>query len=903
MMRIASILLLLGLLVPVTFFGQAETSNWYFGNGAGITFNNDGTVNALDDGQLDTVEGCSTISDSSGSLLFYTDGITIYDGTHQVMENGMDLFGDPSSTQSAIIVPQPENTNVFYVFTVDTSLSLEEEDKGLNYSIVDISLNGGKGAVIEKNVPLLKHSSEKLAAVVKNCVDQSIWLLTLASEDGEKDSFNTYYAYEINTSGIVETPIKSTFENLAIEDPRGYLKISSDGNRIASANVISGLFLYDFDLDTGIVSNQEQISITGENKDAYGVEFSPNGRFLYVHASKESRDETGHSSTLLQFDLKETNISSSVVLLDEKPIYRGALQLGENGKIYRTIAKSFTEGTPFLGVINKPNQKGKGAGYKHDAVSLGAKNAMQGLPPFVQSFFNKTDLITDSNGDKISGIIVCDGEDFTLSAQEIPDATYLWKKDGVPISSSNSSSFEILAASDLDAGRYRLEIISNDPLECPIIGEALVEISPLPETANLILTQCDIELNNSQDGYTTFDLNQVNKNEENTILFYENVSDRMNDIAIANPNKYQNTIAFNQVIFYKSVNDGGCEGLGEIMLQVSPTDISNSLLSPTAACDENVGNGLMQGTFNLEDISQTGYEGIEVTFYSNLDDLVLEENALTENYMSGDATIYARLESGNQCMGVEVIQLFVNPAPNIELADSYYLCTDGAPLTIDAPTGFDNYKWFKMDGNQPQEIGNNKQLRIDETGSYRLEVETLYENGGQTSSCSTNADFKVTPSNRAIFQEINVEDLSSNNNIKIEISGDGIYEYSLDGENYQNESQFYDVEAGFYTAYVRDKNGCGISEKEISVIGFPKFFTPNGDGTNDNWQIIGANTDSENLSISIFDRYGNLLKQLTSNDPGWDGSINGELLPSSDYWFKISMNNGKEFKGHFTLKR
>lgn len=903
MIKKATIIILLCWAFPTLFFGQGETSNWYFGKGAGIIFNNDGTVKVADDGQLDTVEGCATISNSSGNLLFYTDGIVVYNQDHEIMDNGTDLFGDPSSTQSAIIVPQPGNSNMFYIFTVDTALSQTNADKGLNYSIVDLSLNGGKGAVVNKNIPLLTHSSEKLAAVVKNCTDQSIWLITLASEDGETSGFNTYHAFEISTTGVANTSIKSTFENLYINDPRGYLKISSDGTQVASANMVGGLFVYDFDLETGIFSNQQRLSITGPNEAAYGVEFSPNGRFLYIHASKDSQEEIGHSSTLLQFDLQAGDISSSQVVLDDQAIFRGALQLGANGKIYRTIAKSFTEGTPFLGVINKPNELGINAGYKHNSISLGTKNAMQGLPPFVQSFLNKTDLLTDSTGKKVSSITLCNGEDIRLEAEDIPGATYSWKKDGVPFSNSNNNTFDIFAASSTDAGRYQLEIILNDPLECPIVGEALIEVSALPETSNLILTQCDIELNDSSDGYASFDLNQLSGNEGFSMFFYESLSDRTNNIGIANTNSYTNTTAFNQTIFYSSINDSGCEGYGEVVLQVSPTTLNESILSPIMICDENSNDAVLESSFDLEKIAQDGYGNLEVAFYSNLDDMVLEKNQLPDLYISGDTTIYVRLENDNQCLGVEKINLVVNPLPELELADSYQVCTDGESLPLEAPLGFDSYAWYKLDQGQLQKISDKVKLAISEGGTYTLEVGTLYVKDGQMITCATSKDFVVNPSNKAVFQEIKIEDASNNNTIEVLVSGDGDYEYSINGIEYQDANNFENVDAGFYMVFVRDKRGCGVSDEEIAIMGFPKFFTPNGDGFNDQWQLIGIDQNGATAIISIFNRLGKLMVQLNSDEPGWDGTFQGKRLPASDYWFNVAFEDGKKFKGHFSLMR
>ena len=135
------------------------------------------------------------------------------------------------------------------------------------------------------------------------------------------------------------------------------------------------------------------------------------------------------------------------------------------------------------------------------------------------------------------------------------------------------------------------------------------------------------------------------------------------------------------------------------------------------------------------------------------------------------------------------------------------------------------------------------------------------------------------------------------------VSGDGDYEFSIDNENYQDEPLFENLDAGFYTVYVRDKNGCGITEEEIALIGFPKFFTPNGDGAHENWQIIGAAEGLLTATVTIYDRYGKLLRQFDTADLGWDGTMNGRQLPASDYWFKVDFLDGKQFKGHFTLKR
>ena len=148
---------------------QNEAANWYFGNNAGINFNtNTNTVTALADGLLSTEEGCTSISDSSGNLLFYTNGENVYDRQHNIMSNGTGLFGNQSSTQSAIIIPKPEDPNLYYIFTQDTNFQFNP-DNGFNYSTVDMTLNGGFGAVREV-CDLILHAKGKLHKVTGSSV-------------------------------------------------------------------------------------------------------------------------------------------------------------------------------------------------------------------------------------------------------------------------------------------------------------------------------------------------------------------------------------------------------------------------------------------------------------------------------------------------------------------------------------------------------------------------------------------------------------------------------------------------------------------------------------------------------------------------------------------------------------
>ena len=888
--------------LPTLTMSQSEASNWYFGNGAGITFNDDGTVTSKNDGQLDTFEGCATISDPEGRLLFYTDGIIVYNQDHEVMQNGNNLNGDPSSTQSAIIVPKPLDPDIFYIVTVDTKVTENDVDTGLNYSTVDITQNNGRGAVIEKNSNLLADCSEKLAAVIKDCSDESVWLITLATPDGSLGLFNTFHAFEINENGFAANSVKSTFSSLFIEDPRGNLKFSTDGTKMASANMQSGLFLYDFDAQTGLVSNQTEINLPGTSNFAYGLEFSPNSRFLYVHSSNDLQQSPDHFSSLFQLDLTAPDLSNSAILIDSRPIYRGSLQLGDNGKIYRTISNSYFVGTPFLGVIENPDLFGTAANYRHNAISLSPNLSNQGLPPFVQSFFNKIDLIVDEETDtKLSRIELCSGASFKLEAENIPDATYHWTKDGNPFQNPARNIFEITNSVAEDAGKYRLEIISNDILDCPIIGEAQILITEPINFSEIELTACD-EDDNPEDGFTVFNLTEGVPNGNYTVSFYESIEDRTNAIPIENPNNYNNTTSVSQKIYFQTESPAGCQSFGEIDLKVDPVVISQSGLRTMLGCDIDLNDDTLMGSFDLTTLQTEGYPNQNIEFYSSLEDLALQQNPLGTEITTENATLYIRIANENQCHSIEYIDLIVNPLPPLEYTNNDLVCANGNPLPLTAPAGYDSYVWYKLDGNQTTEIATGSETSVTEGGQYRLEVSNQFSVTTSTINCSTFADFTIRESNQAIFEDIEISNRLENNTVVVLVSGTGDYDYSLDGQAYQEEPIFNNIDGGTYTVFVRDLNGCGIASREINVLGYPKFFSPNGDGKNDIWQLTGLD-DSREISITIFDRYGKLLAQLSRNDSFWDGTYNGVNLPASDYWFKIAFDNGDEFNGHFALMR
>jgi gliding motility-associated-like protein len=182
-------------------------------------------------------------------------------------------------------------------------------------------------------------------------------------------------------------------------------------------------------------------------------------------------------------------------------------------------------------------------------------------------------------------------------------------------------------------------------------------------------------------------------------------------------------------------------------------------------------------------------------------------------------------------------------------------------------------------------------------GNYSVKVTN-------TNGCIATKNYTVTASGIAIITGAIINDFAGNgNSVLIEYTGIGNYEFSLDGSFFQDNPLFNGVAAGEYLVYARDKNGCGLSIPfKIYVLDYPRYFTPNGDGYNDSWKIKNLDLLPKS-TITIFDRYGKLVQQSSSTNSGWNGTLNGYLLPADDYWFNVTFEDNKTIKGHFSLKR
>lgn len=553
MKKIGFVFLLL--LVHVTIFGQNEASFWYFGQNAGLQFDAaSGTVTGITDGRIDTLEGCTTISDTDGNLLFYSDGRTVWNRNHQIMSNGdyfggTGLLGDPSSTSSGLIVPKPQDPSKYYIFTVDephhdnasvfpnqftdnydSGGTLPDADDGFNnglsYSLVDINLNGGLGDIdaVEKNLPLITYDSSILLHEAYKCAEKitavkaedcsSFWLIT--------HFVNSFYAFKIDSDGVNTTPVISTLgPNISVEGYRrnalGYLKASPDGSKLVATHfgeslITAGdaggsIYLFDFDNDTGIVSNSLELYSAQNNNSPYGVEFSAENRKVYATINLGTGG--GDGSQVTQWNLESADIPNSLqVIHTSNIISAGALQLGIDRRIYRAqfSFNSNTTVSRYLGVITNPEADGLATNYDEQGVLVDVTGFNQntsriGLPPFIQSLFNsQTDIIR--NGESTTELRLCANESYPLQADDILGATYVWSFEGNVLLDETSSLLLVDAP-----GFYEVFIEPNNG-DCPIEGSAVVGVFEIPVAnplANIIA--CDTDDN---DGFTAFDFTDKN---------------------------------------------------------------------------------------------------------------------------------------------------------------------------------------------------------------------------------------------------------------------------------------------------------------------------------------------------------------------------------------------------------
>lgn len=536
----------------------------------------------------------------------------------------------------------------------------------------------------------------------------------------------------------------------------------------------------------------------------------------------------------------------------------------------------------------------------------------------------------------------CELQNTSITITDNGGNTYQWQlfnganwnnlSNDTNYSGVTSSSLNInQVRNSMNGYQYRVELTKTGN-SCGLFSNiASLTVYTLPVLAPSIdLIQCD----DNSDGISDFNLTEKNNfisaNAANEVFTYYTspIGAQTKDPASLIPNPIAYT-SNSKRIWVRVENTNGCFSTSEMNLIVSSTQIPSTFKREFKTCDDSINStstdidGISEFNFSsvTADIQQLlvpPFTNYSIKYYPNGADALAETNEIinTTNYRNigypNHQDIWVRVESNldNACFGLGPhIKLIVNPKPNIDTNQDGHnnklVCSNlptffvelNAGITDGTPTTNYLYEWKKDGVVLPSET--NSTVDVNSDGTYLVTVSTGF-------GCFRTRSISVTASDIAKINSVDIIDLTDQNSVTVNASGKGIYEYSLDAPfgPFQTSNLFENVAAGIHDLFVIDTNGCGTISQTIAVISVPKFFTPNGDGYNDFWNVKGVNNTFNSKSIIyIFDRYGKLLKQILPSSLGWDGTFNSFPLPADDYWFSVKLEDGREAKGHFSLKR
>jgi gliding motility-associated-like protein len=375
-------------------------------------------------------------------------------------------------------------------------------------------------------------------------------------------------------------------------------------------------------------------------------------------------------------------------------------------------------------------------------------------------------------------------------------------------------------------------------------------------------------------------------------------------------------------IYYETGDRLNCSDENPFTITIAPKPVANPVATLVDCDTLGPNDGVFQ--FDLTTLAirnqvlngQTPDSNFTLTFFNSLADannnnaIPIANPAIYQNDNPFNDSVWIRVTNNSittPCFDVVELKLIVNPLPISQLKPEYFICEDYAtgtllnPATLNTGLTASNYTFeWTLDGNPYG--GNNSSITTSQIGNYEVKITNTNTNCVNTSATKVN---KYAP-----YLEITYSDAFENPSfISVNVlgAGSGNYEYQIDDSLFQDSTIFNNISAGEHTISVRDKNGhCNPAPINAVIINYPKYFTPNGDGYHETWNITHLKDTNPDAPIYIFDRMGKLIKEITPSSEGWNGMYNGGPLPSSDYWFTVDYSEkgtAKIFKSHFSLKR
>ena len=906
---------LLSFFFSFSLFAQNEGNIWYFGNNAGIDFNS-GTPVALDDGAFQTYEGCASISDANGNLLFYTDGSAVYNANHTVMPNGAGLNGDDSSTQSAIIVKKPGTTDIYTIFTVVDLAGLE----GFQYSEVDMTLDGGLGDVVAtaKNIAIYTPTCEKVTAV-SHSNGSDFWIVT------QEYNGSNFRAYLYDNTGISTTFTSSSsdFTPANPQESLGYLRSNVQGTRIAiatyTANVVK---VYDFNNSTGMASNPISLPVTN----SYGLEFSPNGEYLYVG------EVSSAVNNITQYDLlagSETDIQNSGTVVGSNNTGVGALQLAPDGKIYIAYSNS-----TFLGTISSPDVQGIGCDFVENGFPLAPNTVSRlGLP----TFYNN---ITAPNPPPTVTLNICQGDSITLSNPDPTFTNHNWALVNDP--TTVISTDPTITVSPLNDISYLL-FNSTDTMQFNInVSQALnLNLGPdnciAQDSVVLDVTNPDPDVTYEwQDGsddptfvvdstgvYWVEISNGVCTERDSIFIQFETMLITGDEVVqcdstvilnVADSNPQTGTWEYlappggpQTVIFNPNENS--------INPTITVPELGEYIFMYTSECGftdthtvvfENLPPELdiaatQQCNFEIDLEASTNQNGHWTAHGPEGETVVIDDiNAASTSATVSDYGLYTFTFTYDFCNASTSTTIDIQSIqPTITNTQDYYICEKTIQLNASVPGQQGSWS---VEGPGIVTFTSFQNLNTDATVSEYGDYTFYYTGCGKTDTFDVTFTKTAPVVNAPTYVECATEAL-----VEVQYYGDNIGTWSFEPGTTENitltelddntVSISTDVYGEVDVTYTTCDTSTTVNIVFMCELDVPNVFTPNNDGINNEFTIKRLNTKYYDRSVfTVYDRWG--VQVYTNGRYGlegawWNGrtSRNGEELVEGVYYYELHLHN------------
>jgi gliding motility-associated-like protein len=865
-------LLLLSLLTVCIYqvTAQKQNNQWRFGFNAGIDFNTTPPA-YVSVPTISTSEGSASVADrNTGALLFYTDGVTVWNALDQVMPNGTGLLGGSaallSSSIAAVIIPKPGAPNLYYIVTID---ELGFPSNGLRYSVVDMSLNGGLGDILpaQKNILLFQTNTEKVEVVpAASC--QNFWIIT-------HDMDSSFYAFLLTPAGFQPNPVISKLGPNATHF--GQLKINSQFNRLVCGNFFEfDIELYDFNNATGIVSNPIIWNSPSQNPN-YGFEFSPNGKILYVT----------DNSQIYQYDLNQTTavtIAASVFPVVTTPgffSYYAGLQLGPDGKIYAH--------PQCIDVINNPDQLGAGCNYQSYPFVNDACNRSYGFPKIVYTEY--------------SGIVV----EPPLTITACSSYTAPW---GTVYTQSGAYTDTVRSINFCDTVKTLNLTITSTALNPPLVVTAC---SSYTAAWGQVFTQSGIYTDtlttiNGCDSIVRVDLTITG----NIVLPPITVTACSTYTApwgatYTQSGSYSDTLT--------SVN--GCDSILRVNLTITgtivtpPVNVSacNSFTAPWGTVYT------QSGTLSDTLTSINGCDSIvriNLSIFSNVIVPPVTVSAC-DSYNAPWGTMYNQsgsysdtLTTVNGCDSVLSISLTVNNSPTLTTLSEPDTCsreTGAATAIASGGTGSYAYTWSNgTSGNSLTNVA---------AGNYTVTVTD--QNGCTAVNQISISDVPPPVVNVSASSPVVLEGDT------IQLTATGALTYLWSPSTGLSCTACPSPLAAppqtiTYQVTGTDGNGCSTTRSitidvdiRCAELFVPSIFSPNGQGPGKNEQLCVLNDCIAEMDFGVYNRWGQLVFETKDPQQCWDGTKDGKEVSTGVYTFRLyaKLLNGVTVRkaGNVTLTR